>query len=119
MILGWFTRMTVALVVLAIVAFDGISILTAKVGVGDEAQSAAEAAAAAYQNDHTAQAILAAVQTELNDDDTLVPGSIKVSADGTVTLKIRRTAKSIVLHLWSTSARWDVVTAQASAKPAS
>jgi hypothetical protein len=119
MVFGWLTRLTLALVVFAIFAFDGISIITAKVGAGDEAQSVALAAAEAYQSAHSGSAVLAAAKSALSEGDTLVPKSIKVASDGTVTLKIRRTAKSIVLHLWSTSARWDVVTATGSARPPS
>jgi hypothetical protein len=119
MVFGWLTRLTVALVVFAIFAFDGISIITAKVGAGDDAQSVALAAATAYQSNPSGEAVLTAAKAALSDGETLVPKSIKVATDGTVTLKIRRTAKSIVLHLWSTTAKWDVVTATGSARPPS
>jgi hypothetical protein len=117
MISGWFVRLTLIFVVLAVGAFDGIAVLVASIGVKDDAQSAAQAAATAYQADHSAATALAAAKTELNDGETIVPGSVHAAADGTVTLQIRRTAKSIVLHLWSTSAKWDVVTGTASASP--
>jgi hypothetical protein len=118
MISGWFVRLTLIFAVLAVGAFDGISILVASVGVKDDAQSAAQAAATAYQQSgHSAEQALAAAKAALSDGETIVPGSVHAATDGTISLKIHRTAKSIVLHLWSTSAKWDVVTGTASALP--
>jgi hypothetical protein len=119
MITGWFVRLTLIFVVLAVGAFDGISVLVASIGVKSDAESAAVAAAAAYQAHHTADAAIAAAEGELNDGETIVAGSVRAAPDGTVSLQVRRKAGSIVLHLWSTSSKWDIVTGTASAAPTS
>jgi hypothetical protein len=119
MITGWFVRLALILAVLAVGAFDGISVLVASIGVSNDAETAALAAAVAYQGNHTADAAIAAAEGALNKSETLVPGSFRAAPDGTVSLQVRRKAGSIVLHLWSTSAKWDLVTGTASAAPAS
>jgi hypothetical protein len=118
MISGWFVRLTLVLVIVALGAFEGISVLVASVGAKDDAQDAALAAANSYQSNHSAVGAIAAANGVLHDGDTLVPGSVRAAADGTVSLQVRRTASSILLHRWSTSAKWDVVTGSASSKPA-
>ena len=118
MISGWFIRLTLILAIVAVAAFEGISILIASVGVKDDAQDAALAAANAYQSTHAASAAIAAAKSVLNAGDSLVPGSVRAAADGTVSLQVRRTANSILLHSWSTSAKWDIVTGSASSAPA-
>jgi hypothetical protein len=117
MITGWFVRLTLIFVVLAIGAFDGISVLVASLGVKDDASTAATAAANAYLANHTAEAAITAAKATLNSGETLVPGSVKAAPDGTISLQVKRKAGSIVLHLWSTSAKWDIVTGSASAAP--
>jgi hypothetical protein len=118
MISGWFVRLTLILAILAVGAFEGISILVASIGVKDDAQDAALAAATAYQSSHTALAAITAAKGTLHDGETLVPGSVRAAADGTISLQLRRTANSIFLHSWSTSAKWAIVTGSASAAPA-
>jgi hypothetical protein len=118
MITGWFVRLTLILAVLAVGAFDGLSVLVASYGVVSDAQSAAVAAAAAYQTNHTVDSAIAAAQGALSHGETLVPGSFRTAPDGTVSLQVRRKARSVVLHLWSTSAKWDIVTGTASDSPA-
>ena len=75
MITGWFVRLTLILAILGVAAFEGVSIVIANVGVKDDAQSAAFAAAAAYQSQHTAIAAIAAAKADLSKGDTLVAGS--------------------------------------------
>jgi hypothetical protein len=118
MISSWFVRLTLILAILAVGAFEGISILIASIGVKDDAQDAALAAATAYQSNHTALAAITAAKATLHDGETLVPGSVRAAANGTISLQVRRTASSIVLHTWSTSAKWDIVTGTASSAPA-
>jgi hypothetical protein len=117
MISGWFVRLSLTIAIVAIVAFEAVSILVASIGVKDDAQDAALAAATAYQSNHSAAIAIAAAAGALHEGDTLVPGSVHASADGTVSVQVHRTARSIFLHLWSTSAKWDVVTGSASAAP--
>jgi hypothetical protein len=116
MITGWLTRLIVVITLLAIAAFDGLSIVGAHFQASDDAQTAAEAGSLAYQQQHTGDAALAAATQALKGGDKLVPGTFSVQPDGTVTLRVRRRASSIVLHMWSETKSWDVVTADATVR---
>ncbi len=116
MITGWLTRLIVVITLVAIALFDGLSIVGAHFQASDDAQSAAQAASLTFQQQHSTAAALEAAKQALSGGDKVVPGSFAVQPDGTVTLKVRRTASSIVLHLWSKTRDWDRVTADATAR---
>jgi len=120
MVTGWLTRLVVTLAILGIIAFDAISVAGAHFQASDDADRAAQAAATAYHQTGATEsdAFLAAEKT-LGTSERLVHGSFQIAADGTVTLKVRRTAKSLLLHLWSATRGWAVVTEPGSAQPAS
>jgi hypothetical protein len=116
---AWFIRLVLMLAILAVVAFDGMSIVVAHFQVSDAANQAAQAAATAYRQSNdtaTAPSVLAAEQS-LPHGDELVPGSVHFLPDGTVTLKVRQTAKSLLLHVFKQTRSWAVVTESGSADP--
>lgn len=97
-IVGWFTRVLVVFAVLAVIGFDGISLVSAHLGAQDDANNAAADAAAAWGNQHDIETALAAAQSALSHDETIVPGSLKITAAGVTTLKITRDTKTLVAH---------------------
>jgi hypothetical protein len=120
MVTGWLTRLVATLAILGIIAFDAISVAGAHFQASDDADHAAQAAATAYhQPAATESDAFLAAEKALSGNETVVKGSFQISADGTVTLRVRRTAKSLVLHLWSATRGWAVVTESGSAQPAS
>lgn len=98
MIIGWFTRVLAVIAVLAVVGFDGISILSAHLGAQDDANDAASDAASAWGNQHDITAALAAAQQALSHGETIVPGSLTITASGATTIKIKREARTLVAH---------------------
>ncbi len=119
MITGWLTRVTVMLAVIAVIAFDGVSVVAAHLRASDDAQTAALAAADAYHQQGTIDAAKAAAKQNLSKGESLVPGSLRVARDGEVDLTIHKTARSLVLHLFSATKSWAIVTESGSGMPPS
>ncbi len=116
MVTGWLTRLVVIFALIGVVAFDGISVLSSRITVGDDAQTVAQAAATTFHQQGTSQAALLTAQQTLPHGDTIVPGSFRVAVDGTVSIQLRRTAKSLLLHDFSQTRRWAIVTGMGSAR---
>jgi hypothetical protein len=119
MVTGWFARLTLAFAVFAVFAFDGISVAATHFSASDDAQNAAEAAATAYQHSGLMVPAVVAAEATLPKGEKLVAGSVQVSTSGTVTLEVRRTARSLLLRLTSATKKWAVVTETGSANPPS
>lgn len=119
MFTGWFIRLVGVLAVLGVIGFDGFSVVAAHLSASDDAQSVAQASANAYKIDPTLQTALTAAEQALPKGDTLVANSLTVNANGEVTLKVRRTAHSVLLHLTSQTKGWAVVTESGTADPPS
>jgi len=119
MVTGWFVRLTLVFAVFAVFAFDGISVAAAHFSASDDAQTAAEAAAAAYQHSGLIGTAVTAAEATLPKGEKLVPGSVQVTNTGSVSLEVRRSASSLLLHLTSATKKWTVVTESGSASPPS
>jgi hypothetical protein len=59
-------------------------------------------------------AVLAA-QATLPKGEVLVPGSVHIDNTGAVSLKVRKTARSVLLHLTKATKGWAVITEAGSA----
>ncbi len=100
-VLGWLTKVVVGLSLAGIVAFDGISVATARLAVEDQAAAAALSASEAYRRAGDVQAAYDAAVADATEADPLnqvVPTSFRAEPDGTVTLDVRRTASTLVLR---------------------
>jgi hypothetical protein len=117
----WFVRLVVVLAVLAVVAFDGISIMITHFTASDDANHVAQVAANAYHdsNDTNRNAAVLAAEQALPTGASIVPGSVSFAPDGAVNLQVRRTAKSLFLHVLEQTRSWAVVTESGSANPPS
>ncbi len=115
MVTSWFARLALIFAVLAVFAFDGISVVATHFSASDDAQTAAQAAATAYQNNRLPGPAAAAAAATLPKGETIVPGSIHFAANGNVKLEVRKTAHSLLLHLLSQTKGWAVVTESGSA----
>jgi hypothetical protein len=119
MFTGWFIRLVGVLAVLGVIGFDGFSIVAAHLSASDDAQNVAQASANEYKISPSYASALTAAQQALPKGDTLVANSLSINANGEVTVKVRRTANSIVLHMFSQTKSWDVVTESGTADPPS
>jgi hypothetical protein len=116
-ILGWLTRIVVSMAVVGVVGFDGLSIGVAHVSAADDANSAARSASEAWLDTHTAQAALAAAQsTAAEHQETVLPASMRIAADGTVQLEIERSATTLIVRHVHALRSWTTVTARGSGK---
>lgn len=118
-LISWFIRLAAVLAVLGVLAFDGIAVVATRLQVADAANSDAVAASDAWQQTHVAQKAYDAALSAGKPGDTIAPTSFRVDPDGTVHLQLRRTARTIVLRRWSTSAAWASVTGEGTARPSS
>ncbi len=98
-VLGWLTKLVVILSVLGVIGFDLISLASTRFQAEDHAQSAARAAAGAYDGPATLQTSYeAALAAVVDHGDTIDPQSFSVLADGTVTLTLRRGAPTLLVE---------------------
>lgn len=100
-VLGWLTRLVVALAVVALLGFDAVQVGLANVQLQDQANDAATAARDAYAQHHDVTEALAAAQTsahEANADDLVVKNSLSVQPDGAVSLQLTRPIHTAVAH---------------------
>jgi hypothetical protein len=98
-VLGWLTKLMVVMAVLGVLAYDGISILTANISTSDRANTLASEAADDVKSMKDINKAYTAIVTEAEaHGDTIAPEEFRVAPDGHVTLVLRTEAAS----LWMT-----------------
>ena len=100
-ILGWLVRVSLVLVVLGVIAMDGISIASTRLQLEDATDSAARAASWTARTSPNRAMIIdsaAASLAQKKGDYVLDPNSVRVAPDRSVTLTVSRTAQTIVVH---------------------
>jgi hypothetical protein len=117
-VIGWLTKLAVAIAIVGLALFDSLSIGAAKLGASDDANTAAEAASADYRTSHDVQsAYQAALETLPSDTETIPPRRFVVQTDGTVSLVLHRTTTTLVAHSIGPLKKYSVVTVHAVATP--
>lgn len=96
-VLGWLTKVVVALGVVGLFGFDGISLAQARFQASDRATTAAAAAADAYKQSSDLQKAYNAAFATISGNDTIETNTFKVAADGTVTLRLHHEATTLVI----------------------
>lgn len=116
-VVGWLVKLVAVFAVVGVLVFDGVSVGIAQLAVTDSAAAAARAASLELSAGGTAQrAYEAALATSAQQDatDQVPVESFLVGAGGSVTLTVRRTAPTLVLHHVPGSGSWLVSSATAS-----
>lgn len=118
-VLSWLVKLTVVLSLLGIVAHDGISVMTASFAADDTAQTAAVDATQYWRDSHHDPAgLLAAATSELDPKTYSVdPSQVVANQDGTVTVTVHRTARTLVLYRIGPLAHYAMVSGTASSAP--
>ncbi len=118
-VLGWLTKLVVTLSVLGLMAFDAVSLGTARLSTEDSAQQAARAAAASYDAAPDLQAAYdAALDQVLARGDSIDPASFRVDpADGSVTLTLRHDTATLLVEKVGPLRKYAVVTRTATGRP--
>lgn len=97
---GWLLKLTFALLVLGVLAYDGISVAYTKVATSDDAryiaQGASEAIVLQRADDDTA--ILAAEDRAQSRGVTLGKKDVVIGDDGSVRVHVSRTANTLVAY---------------------
>jgi hypothetical protein len=96
-VVGWLTKLTVTLAVLGVLLFDASALLVGRVQVADHADTAAQAAADSWRQQHSYQAALLAAQTNAGAYE-VVPDSLVISANGATRLSLHRDLAILVLR---------------------
>ena len=95
-VLGWLTKLIVVLAVLGVLAYDGISILTANISTSDRANTLASEAADDVKGMKDINKAYAVIVAEAEEHgDTIEPQDFRVGPDGHVTLVLRTDAASV------------------------
>ncbi|MEO6713154.1 MAG: hypothetical protein ABIM89_06965 [Mycobacteriales bacterium] len=109
-ILGWFTRVAVFLMLIGIVAFECISLVTARVNGADLAGQIASAAADAYAQSKDVDTAYAAAETKAIEGHAEISrDTFVVRRDGSVDVEVQKTATTLFLYRTDTTAKWAVV----------
>jgi hypothetical protein len=108
-VVGWLTRVVLVLAGFGVIAYDVVAIGVAKTTVTDQAATAALNAADAWASTHDVRQAVAAASAEAADHgDTLVANAMTIAADGTVTVKLCRTATTLLVYRTKTTRKWAV-----------
>lgn len=118
-VLGWLVKLTIVLALFGIVAYDGISVVTAGFAADDSAQTAAVDASQYWsQSHHDPAGLLAAATSDLDPSTYRVdPSEVVAGPDGTVTVTLHRTARTLVLYRIGPLAHLAEVSGTASSAP--
>jgi hypothetical protein len=112
-IMGWLSRIVAGTALVAVIAFDGLSIGVAHVSAVDDANSAARAASTAWHDhDHDLQVALVAAQSAAaSHGETVVAGSLSIQPDGTAHVTIRRMATTLIVRHVGALRSWTIISA--------
>lgn len=117
-ILGWLTKLVVALAVVGTVGYDGVSLGIAQFAVEDDGATAARAAADAYRAKPDLQAAYDEAYLQVADSgDTVDAPSFAVGPDGAVTLTLRREVSTLLTHRIPPLRHWTEVTRTVTSRP--
>lgn len=110
-VLGWLTKVVLALAVLGLLGFDAMSLALARVQGEDAAQQAVRAASVTYSTSRNLQTSYdAAVAQVAPAGDTIDPAGFSVTPEGAVTLSLRREASTLLVEKVSPLRKYAVVT---------
>jgi hypothetical protein len=98
-VVGWLTKLVVALALVGVMAFDALSVGAAHVSASDDANQAAAAAQSDWLNSHDVQsAYNAAAESLTNSSEQVLTRGFSIEPDGSVHLLLQRTATTLVLN---------------------
>lgn len=115
-VIGWITKLAAVAAIFGIVGFDGISIGVAHLTSADAASNAVQAASQSYEGRHDIQAAFTAAAQTLNSHQELLVKGFAIQPDGTTTLTIVNTVKTLLLERTSETKGWAVITVSATGK---
>jgi hypothetical protein len=99
-VVGWLTKIVVALAIVAVAGFDAVAIGASHVTLTDDANAAAEAANLAWNESHgnVQSAYDAAYAFAVQHNEQAPIQDFSVEKDGTVRLVLTKTTTTLVVH---------------------
>jgi len=100
-VLGWLTKLAIALAIVAVLMFDVLSVVTAKMSVQDQGAAAAMTASDTFVRTHDPKQALDSAQqaiTDSNPANVLDVSAFRIDRDGTVHVRVTREAPTLVAH---------------------
>jgi hypothetical protein len=119
-LLGWLTRVVLALAVVAVIGIDSVTVAMATVSIQDQANTAAAAGRDEYASHHdTQRAYRAALASahEADPADVILPANFRVTPQGTVTVVVSRPIHTVFAHFLPMD-KLKTATADGTAQPA-
>ena len=119
-VVGWLTKIVLALAIVGVCAFEVVSIAVTKVSTKDDATTAAFEASQTWHDTNDVQSAFNTAEAyALDHGGTVDPDSFEVEADGRVTLTLRKEATALILDKVSSAKKWLIVeeTGEAKATP--
>jgi flagellar biosynthesis/type III secretory pathway M-ring protein FliF/YscJ len=117
-VIGWLVKVIVVLVVVCLIAFDAIAEVAGRLNASDDANNAASAAAASWQQEHNAQAAFQAAADSLtNDSEKILTKGFIIDPDGTVHLVLKREVTTVLMARIGPLKKYTTVTEDGSAGP--
>jgi hypothetical protein len=116
-VLGWLTRLTLIMVLLAIVGFELLSIVVTRVSIEDIGISAAHQALDDYRAHHDENTAFQIASAEAESQGaTVVKKTFEIS-DEAVTFRLEKVAPSLLLFRTEQTASWADVSTTVYAEP--
>jgi hypothetical protein len=107
MVIGWLTRVAAILLVIGLVGFEALSIVVAKIQLGDTAASAGSTALSAYAGSHSVPVAYQQAQAvAAQDGASIVQKSFRFNVDGSVEFTIRKTANTLLVQHLNATEKW-------------
>jgi hypothetical protein len=117
-VVGWLLKLVVMIGVVAVVLFDTVSIMAARLGAEDDASTAASAAGAAWQQTHNVQAAYqAAIEALPSQTEKIPTKTFVIESDGTVRLVLRKPVTTLVAQHIGALKKYDVAVVTGEAPP--
>jgi hypothetical protein len=96
---GYVTRLAVVLAIIGVFGYDGVSILAVHISASSDANNAADAASANWQQTHNVTLAYQAASAEVAAHHERVltcPTCFSIAADNTAHVEVRRTAHTLL-----------------------
>lgn len=106
-VLGWLTKISIALALLGLVGYELISLGVTRVNTQELAGEVARAGSEVFQRSRDVQqAYLAGSVVAAEGSGVVAPEDFTVEADGTVSVTVCREASSLLLHRTKRTRKW-------------
>ena len=117
-IVGWLTKVAVAITLFGVTGFDAISVATTKVSAADDANQAAREGAQEWVDTHgnVQRAYAAAVRYAEKHNATIAPQDFRIERDGTVRVRLEKTATTLLLYRNGHTKGWAHIVADGSGR---